>query len=456
MSIRIVPLIMCGGAGTRLWPLSREGFPKQFIALFGERSTFQETLLRVADPRLFGRPIVITGAGYRATVLRQLAEIGVEADVLLESARRDSGPAIATGAVFAQRRDGSPVVLALAADHVVRDVNAFVAACEASLDVASQGHIVTFGIKPDRAATEYGYISPGTNIGGVIHAVREFVEKPDAATAARYVEAGYLWNSGNFMFRADTLLNEYRSVDAASVAAVTQAIDRSSNVEDCISLERAAFESAKPISIDYAVMERTKQAAVIPVSLGWSDVGSWRAVWELSDKDEHGNALSGPVAVDGSRNCYVATDKAVVGLEGVEDLVVVATADAVLVSRQADANGLKRLVARLKTVAPGVTSDHVLVSQPWGSHQSLDAGERYCVRRIVVNPGDVRPPDPLQRSGHWTVVRGTARVIVETMERLVREGESIHIPDGATCRLENAGDGPLELIEVQTGVTGKV
>lgn len=355
MSDRIVPLIMCGGAGTRLWPLSREGRPKQFISLFGRRSTFQDTLQRVSDERLFERPIVVTGAAYRFMVLEQLAEMGMQADILLESARRDSGPAIAAGAAFAAKHDAEAVLLALAADHVVKDTGAFVAACEASLPVANAGRIVTFGVQPERAATEYGYISPGDVVESTVHTVTSFVEKPDSDTATRYVADGYLWNSGNFMFRADVLLAEYRNVDPTSVEAVMRAVDQGQRDLAFLNLDKCAFESATPISIDYAVMEKTARAAVIPVSFGWSDVGSWHAVWELSEKDKQGNAANGAAVFDNSHNCNVSTDKAVVALEGVDDLVVVSTQDAVLVSRQTDPNGLKRLVAKLKTVAPKVT-----------------------------------------------------------------------------------------------------
>lgn len=451
MPIRIVPLVMCGGAGTRLWPLSRESFPKQFITLFGEKSTFQETLLRVADSRLFERPIVITGAPYRSLVVKQLAEIGIDADILLESSRRDSGPAIATGAAFAQRRGSEAMVLALAADHVVKDAAAFVAACEASLEVARQGHIVTFGIQPDRAATEYGYISPGASISKKIQSVREFVEKPDSQTAARYVKAGYLWNSGNFMFRPDLLLDEYRQVDSESVVAVTRAINLSEIEGNCIILNRSAFESAKPISIDYAVMERTKKAAVIPVSFGWSDVGSWQAVWELSAKDTDGNALSGPAVIEGARNCYVSTKNTFVALEGVENLVVVSTDDAVLISRQADANGLKRLVGKLNSVAPAITRSHTSVAHSWGIQQLLDSGERHRIRRVVINPGESRASEaPLERREHWIVVRGTAHAIIDGTKRKVDENGAIAIPAGAIHRLSNPGSAPLELIEVET------
>src|SRR5579863_3967441 len=371
MRKKIIPLIMCGGAGTRLWPASREVRPKQFLPLFGTRSTFQETILRVSDPTLFDRPVVITNNAYRFMVSEQLAEIGIEADILLEPMRRDSGPAIAAGAAFAQTRANDAVVLALAADHVVQDNAAFVAACREGLVAADQGRIVTFGVKPERAAAEYGYINPGEAVVGQVRAVKQFVEKPDEAKAADYVKAGYFWNSGNFMFRANVLLDEYRNVDAESVQSVSNAVTKAGRDLGFVTLDAAAFGSAKAISIDYAVMEKTSRAAVVPVSCGWSDVGSWRAVWELSDKDGQGNSAQGHAVFEDSRNCNVSTDKALVALEGVDDLVVVATQDAVLVSRQKDANGLKRLVARLKTVAPQVTEEHLKVHRPWGSYQSV-------------------------------------------------------------------------------------
>jgi mannose-1-phosphate guanylyltransferase/mannose-6-phosphate isomerase len=443
---------MCGGAGTRLWPASREGRPKQFLPLFGARSTFQDTLLRVSDAALFERPIVITNAAYRFMVVEQLAEIGIEADVLLEPARRDSGPAIAAGAAFAQTRDADAVVLALAADHVVRDTGAFLTACRQGLVAAESGCIVTFGVKPERAATEYGYINPGEPVSGEVRTVAKFVEKPDEATAERYIESGYLWNSGNFMFRAAVLLDEYRKVDAASVEHVVNAVAKAGRDLSFVTLDSDAFGSAKAISIDYAVMEKTARAAVVPVACGWSDVGSWHAVWELSDKDREGNAAQGAAVFEDSRNCNVATDKALVALEGVDDLVVVATQDAVLVSRQKDANGLKRLVAKLKSVAPQVTVDHLKVHRPWGSYQSVDNGERHQVKRIIVKPGQrLSLQKHYHRSEHWIVVRGTARVTVNELVQTVHENESIYIPMGAVHRMENPGKIMLELIEVQTG-----
>ena len=452
MGGRIVPLIMCGGAGTRLWPASREVRPKQFLPLFGARSTFQDTIVRVSDGALFERPIVITNNAYRFMVSEQLAEIGLEADILLEPMRRDSGPAIAAGAAFAESRAKDAVVLALAADHVVRDNPAFLAACREGLVAADQGRIVTFGVTPERPATEYGYINPGEVVSGQVRAVKQFVEKPDPAKAAEYIKAGYLWNSGNFMFRASVLLDEYRRFDVDSVQAVCDAVAKAGRDLGFVTLEANAFGSVKAISIDYAVMEKTARAAVVPVACGWSDVGSWHAVWELSNKDADGNAAQGGAVFEDSRNCNVSTDKALVALEGVDDLVVVATQDAVLVSRQKDANGLKRLVARLKTVAPQVTEEHLKVHRPWGSYQSVDMGDRHQVKRIIVKPGGrLSLQKHHHRSEHWIVVHGTARVTVNEAVRIVHENESIYIPIGAVHRLENPGKISLELIEVQTG-----
>jgi len=449
---RIIPLIMCGGAGTRLWPASREVRPKQFLPLFGARSTFQDTLVRVSDAALFERPIVITNAAYRFMVLEQLSAIGIEADVLLEPVRRDSGPAIAAGAAFAHGRDSEAIVLALAADHVVGDTPAFVAACRQGLVAASEGRIVTFGIKPERPATEYGYISPGETVAGEVRAVAKFVEKPDQPTAAEYIKSGYLWNSGNFMFRASVLLDEYRKFDAGSVEAVSSAVTKAGRDLGFVTLDPQAFGSAKAISIDYAVMEKTARAAVVPVSCGWSDVGSWRAVWELSGKDAQGNAAQGAAVFEDSRNCNVATDGALVALEGVDDLVVVATQDAVLVSRQKDANGLRRLVAKVKKVAAQLTEEHIKVHRPWGSYQSVDNGDRHQVKRIIVKPGNrLSLQKHHHRAEHWIVVRGTARVTINEDIKTVHENESVYIPMGAVHRLENPGKIMLELIEVQTG-----
>jgi mannose-1-phosphate guanylyltransferase/mannose-1-phosphate guanylyltransferase/mannose-6-phosphate isomerase len=453
MAGSIIPLIMCGGAGTRLWPASREGRPKQFLPLFGPRSTFQETMRRVSDPALFGRPIIVTNYHYRFLVAEQLAAIGAEADILVEPLRRDSGPAIAAGATFAAMRgNNNAVVLALAADHMVTDSLAFAKVCEAAANAAEAGRIVTFGVRPTRPAVEYGYICTGASIGPNVFAIEKFVEKPDRMTAERYVEAGYLWNSGNFLFRSDVLLEDYRSFEPASIAAVTTAVETAGSDLGFVTLDPDAFASATAKSIDYAVMERTARAAVMPVSYGWSDVGSWHTVWELASRDADDNAAQGSAVFVETKGSYVAGEKQLVALFGVENLVVVATDDAVLVARREDSDGLRRLVKTLKDAAPAITEDHTKVHRPWGSYQSVDQGDRFQVKRIVVKQGG-RLSLQLHhhRAEHWVVVRGTARVTIGNDVRMLHENESVYIPSGAQHRLENPGKIDLELIEVQTG-----
>jgi mannose-1-phosphate guanylyltransferase/mannose-6-phosphate isomerase len=420
--------------------------------LFGPLSTFQDTIRRVSDPALFGRPIVITNGNYRFLVAEQLAALGIEADILLEPLRRDSGPAIAAGAVFAKSRGGDPVVVALAADHVVNDPAAFANVCRTAKSAAESGRIVTFGVRPSRAATEYGYIRPGAAVSGEVLAVEKFVEKPDAPTAERYVGEGYLWNSGNFMFRAGALLDEYQSFEPDSVAAVTAAVEGAGRDLGFVTLEPKAFGQATAKSIDYAVMEKTKRAAVIPVSYGWSDVGSWNAVWELSSRDAQGNAAQGPAVFVESNNSYASTDSALISMFGVDDLVVVSSQDAVLVARRDDPDGMRKLVQKLKEVAPKVTEDHLKVHRPWGSYQALDNGVRHQVKRIVVKPnGRLSLQLHHHRSEHWVVVRGTARVTLGEEIKIIHENESVYIPIGTKHRLENPGKIDLELIEVQTG-----
>lgn len=449
---RVVPLIMCGGAGTRLWPSSREGRPKQFLPLLGTRSTFQETMLRVSDPSAFGRPIVITNTQYRFIVKDQLAEIGVDADILLEPMRRDSGPAIVAGAAFGQKRDGDPVMLALAADHVVTDNAAFVSACREAASAAREGRIVTFGVKPDRPATEYGYIRPGEKLACGVFAVRSFVEKPDAETAKGYIAEGYLWNSGNFVFAAIALLAEYAAFDADTVSAAKDAIAAAGSDLGFVTIDAGNFSRARATSIDYAVMEKTSRAAVIPVSCGWSDVGSWQAVWELSPHDPDGNAARGNAVFVDSSNSLASSEKPLVALFGVKDLVVVASEDAVLIADRKNTAEMKRLVGKLKEVAPGVTIDHIRVHRPWGNYQSLDSGARYQVKRIVVKTGGrLSLQYHNHRAEHWVVVRGTAKVTIGDTVTTLHENQSVYIPMGTPHRLENPGKIDLELIEVQTG-----
>jgi mannose-1-phosphate guanylyltransferase / mannose-6-phosphate isomerase len=443
---------MCGGAGTRLWPASRENRPKQFLPLFGPLSTFQETVRRASDPDLFDRPIVVTNAQYRFLVAEQLAAIDAQADILLEPVRRDSGPAILAGAAIALRRGGDPVIVALAADHVVTDPLAFAELCATAAEAAQGDRIVMFGVEPTRPATEYGYIHPGVPLAPGLFSIERFVEKPDAETAARYMKDGYLWNAGNFVFRAGFLLQEYRRFEPASSAAVETAIQKGGTDLGFITLEADAFGRAIAKSIDYAVMERTDRAAVMPVSYGWSDVGSWQAVWELSARDGDGNAAQGKAIFVNTRNSYVASDKQLVALVGLDNVMVVTTDDAVLVSNRQSGDELRHVVARLRQVAPALSQDHLKVHRPWGTYQSLDLGERYQVKRIVVKQGG-RLSLQLHhhRAEHWVVVRGTARVTIGDKVQMLHENQSIYVPIGTQHRLENLGKIDLELIEVQTG-----
>jgi len=452
MTDLIVPLIMCGGAGTRLWPASREGLPKQFLQLFGRFSTFQDTVRRVSDPALFGRPIIITNSQYRFLIAEQLADIGTEADILLEPARRDSGPAIAAGAAVALRRGGDPIVIALAADHVVAEPVAFVTACRTAREAAQAGHLVTFGVRPVRPATEYGYIRPGAAVGRGVFAVDRFVEKPNDETAAHHIADGYLWNSGNFMFRAGTLLEEYRQFEPQSAAAVAAAVERAGTDTGFVTLDANAFEQARAASIDYAVMEKTKRAVVLPLSCGWSDVGSWQAVWDLTRKDSSGNAVRGHAVFVEANNSYVSSDKALVALLGVDNAVVIASEDAILVTQRARVGDMKQLVEQLKSTPSAVTEEHLKVHRPWGSYQSLDRGDRHQVKRIVVKPGRrLSLQMHHHRAEHWVVVRGTAIVTVGDEIKTLHENQSTYIPIATRHRLENPGDIDLELIEVQSG-----
>lgn len=448
----IIPLLMCGGAGTRLWPLSRESEPKQFLRLFGKRSTFQDTVLRITDPGIFERPIVVTNAAYRFVVQEQLKELGIEGDILLEPVRRDSAPGIAAGAAFAAARDSDAIVVAVAADHVVSDTSGFRDACRVAADVARTGYITTFGITPTRPATEYGYIKRGEPLGNAAFKVERFVEKPDLDTATRYVDEGYLWNSGNFVFPAEKLLDEYRRNEPASAEAVSVAVGSAKRDLGFIALNSDAFSQVTAKSIDYAVMERITDTAVVPVSHDWSDVGSWQAVWELSGKDEQGNVAQGEVVFADARDCNVIANKAVVALDGVDNLTVIVTDDAVLVSNQKDPARFKRLIGTLRQRAPRVTENHLKVYRPWGSYQSLDLDVRHQVKRIIVKPGArLSLQRHFHRSEHWIVVRGVALVTVNDQVKTIHENQSIYIPMGANHRMENPGRIPLELIEVQTG-----
>jgi mannose-1-phosphate guanylyltransferase / mannose-6-phosphate isomerase len=454
MPARIVPVIMCGGAGTRLWPVSRESMPKQFVSLVGPESTFQQVLARISDPELFARPIVITNAEFRFVVAEQLRERGIAADIVLEPMRRDSGPAVAVSAVLAAQRDREALVLVLAADHVVRKPDQFREACRSAAAAAAEGRIVTFGIEPTHPATHYGYIRPGKKLNGAsVHAVEAFVEKPDAATAAGYVADRYLWNSGNFLFHAATMLGEIERFEPAMAEAAKAAVGGLTRDLDFLRLAAEPFAQAPKKSIDYAVMERTRLAAVVPADLGWSDVGSWSTVWDVLDHDQAGNATDGPVVMLDSHNSLVRSEEPMLTtVVGLDDVIVVSTADAVLVSARAKAEQVKMLVEQLKANNHRAAVEHRRIYRPWGYYQDVDVAPRYRVKRIVVKPGSkLSLQKHFHRSEHWVVVTGTAEVTLGSDVRSVHENESIYIPIGSVHRLANPGKIPLELIEVQVG-----
>jgi mannose-1-phosphate guanylyltransferase / mannose-6-phosphate isomerase len=454
MAKRIHPVILCGGAGTRLWPASRDSRPKQFLKLLGPRSTLQETLKRVADPEIFAKPVVVTNRDYRFLVREQLDEIGRDAEILLEPARRDSGPAIAAASEFLAAHGPATLALVLAADHVVRAPDRFVAACLLARAAAEQGRIVTFGCVPDHAAIGYGYIKPGKPIAGADGAseVETFVEKPDVKAAERYVAEGYLWNSGNFLFRVDVFLAEYAAFEPKSAAAVKRAVKGATEDLGFRLLDKKAFTVAAQKSVDYAVMEKTRRAAVVPAAYGWSDLGGWHAVWTASPRDAAGNAARGEVVLLDSRDSYIASDGKLAALLGVKDLVVVIEHDAVLIADRGRAEDLRKLVDELRKQGRPEASLHARVHRPWGNYQSLDQGERFQVKRIVVKPGGkLSLQKHRRRAEHWVVVRGTARVTIGKKVSTLKENQSIYVPLGAKHRLENRGKTPLELIEVQTG-----
>jgi len=447
----IIPILLAGGAGTRLWPVSRDALPKQFLPLVGERSTYQETLARVRDP-MFGAPIVITGPNFHFFAKRQAEDIGVDATVVIEPLRRDSAPAIAAATAVARKRDPDAVVLALAADHIILDAPQFRATCLAGRAGADAGRIVTFGIKPSEPKTSFGYILPGQAIAGAVRAVERFVEKPDAATAARYVKDGYLWNSGNFLFRADVLLAELARLEPEMAKAVVASVDKATTDLGFLRLDPEAFARAPQQSIDYAVMEKTDRAAVVEGAFRWSDIGSWDALFDIAAKDADGNVLHGPTMTMDAHGCVVHSDGRLTALLGVDDLVVVSTSDAVMVVPRARSQEVKELVAKLKAGKRAEATDHKRVHRPWGYYESIDMGERFQVKRIVVVPGGILSLQKHRhRAEHWVVVKGTAEVTVNETVKNVHENESIFIPIGSVHRMANKGKIALELIEVQTG-----
>ena len=448
----ILPVLLCGGSGTRLWPLSREAFPKQFLPLAGEHTLLQATALRAMRVRGALAPLVVCNADHRYVVAEQLNEIGItQPRLLLEPCARNTAPAIAAAAFAAMADGADPLLLVLPSDHLIKDESGFRSAVETALAHAPDNALVTFGIVPERPDTGFGYIRAGAGDGALRH-VDQFVEKPGIERAREYVASGnYSWNSGMFLFRASTFLAELQANEPEMFARCREAVERATRDGDALRLDKPAFGAARADSIDYAVMERTKNAYVLPLSIGWNDVGSWNAVWETMDKDAHGNAAHGDVITIDSRNTYARSER-LVALIGVEDLVVIETDDALLVAHRDHVQQVKDVVGRLRESGRKEGAIHRKVARPWGSYDSIDQSDRFQVKRITVKPGAALS---LQlhhhRAEHWIVVSGTAKVTIEDRQFFLAENQSTYIPLGSKHRLENPGKLPLEMIEVQSG-----
>jgi mannose-1-phosphate guanylyltransferase/mannose-6-phosphate isomerase len=456
----IHPVILSGGSGTRLWPMSRSLYPKQLLALVGERSLLQETVLRaVGDPGgdvEFAAPLIIANEEHRFIIAEQLREIGALPDaLLLEPVGRNTAPAACVAALRLAAREPDALMLVMASDHVIGDLAAFRGAIGRAAAAARTGRLVSLGITPERPETGYGYIAAGKPLDGApgAFAVARFVEKPDAATAERYLASGeYFWNSSIFMFPVALYLAELGRLRPDMLAACKAALDGARCETDFVRLDKPAFAACPSDSIDYAVMEHTKRAAVVPVGMGWSDLGSWDALWEMSARDERGNALLGNVVAETTSNCYLRSEAGLVAAVGVEDLVVVATDDAVMVAPRNRTQEVKNLVDRLRAKSRVEADALSTVHRPWGTYRALHNGPRVQVKHIMVKPGaKLSLQMHHHRAEHWVVVQGTAKIVRGNEEMVLTEDQSTYIPLGTAHRLENPGKIPLHVIEVQSG-----
>ena len=455
MRIRFYPVILSGGSGTRLWPMSRKLLPKQFLALLSEHTLFQETALRVKPIEGCATPIVVCNDEQRFLAADQLREIGIDAaTMILEPVGRNTAPAIAVAALAARERDPKAVLLVLPSDHTVTRPEVFRKDALTALALAQKGHLATFGIVPDSPETGFGYIERGTPLDSPgCWKVASFREKPDPRTAESFVASGrFLWNSGMFAFSAAKYLEELQRLRPEIRAAAEEAHARSRRDLDFVRLDKEAFAKSPSDSIDYAVMEKTADAVVVQTDPGWSDVGTWQALWAVSPQDSAGNVAAGDVHLYDASGCYVRAEKRHVSAIGVQDLVIVETDDALLVASKERSQDVKEAVNRLDALKRTEHISHKRVYRPWGYYESIDAGERFQVKRIMVKPeAALSLQMHHHRAEHWVVVSGTAKVTCGDKDFLLSENESTYIPVGAKHRLENPGKVPLHLIEVQSG-----
>ena len=451
----IIPVILCGGSGTRLWPLSRKSYPKQLLALTGEQTLLQQTVLRLAGLSDVGTPIVICNEDHRFLVAEQLRAVMDEpCTIILEPVGRNTCPAVAVAALHGLAVADDVSLLVLPADHLIANVAVFLDAVLSADRYATDQKLVTFGIKPTSPETGYGYIKAGAKCDdGAGHDIDCFVEKPDLPTATKYVDSGeYLWNSGMFLFQAKAFLDELAEFNPEMVQQCQQAYDKSQRDLDFLRLDKDSFAKCPDDSIDYAVMEKTKNGVVVAIDPGWNDIGSWSALWDVGQQDEEGNVTSGDVISYGTRNSYIYAENRLVATAGLNNHIVVETADAILVADKDHVQDVKQLVNILKAQDRSETNLHRRVYRPWGSYEGVSFGDRFQVKLITVNPGSILSLQMHHhRAEHWVVVSGTAKITKGEDVFVLSENESTFIPLGVTHRLENPGVIPLELIEVQSG-----
>ena len=454
----IYPIILSGGSGTRLWPLSRSMYPKQFIRFSSDqRSSFLgSSLKRLASGQGIASPIVVSNSDHRFLVKEEVERAGVSVQaIVLEPVARNTAAAIAVAAQLVERQDPAGILVVMPSDHVIRDEPAFMAAVHRAAKVAATGKLVLFGIEPLSPHTGYGYVRRGAELAGFegAFAVDGFVEKPDKEAAQSYLDAGtYYWNSGIFVLGARAFLDELGRFEPQIASAAKHAVTKAKEDVGCLRLDAEAFADAPSISVDYAVMERTDRAALLPINVGWSDVGSWSSLWELATRDGDGNAVQGDALMESTENCYVHAQRALVSTIGVKDLIIVDTPDALLVADRSRAQEVSAIVARLKQANRKEHEQHLRNYRPWGYFESLNIGSRFQVKLLHVKPGaKLSMQMHHHRSEHWIVVQGTAKVSIGGEEKLVRENESVYIVATQWHRLENPGKTPLEMIEVQIG-----
>ncbi|MGP4309265.1 mannose-1-phosphate guanylyltransferase/mannose-6-phosphate isomerase [Escherichia coli] len=450
----IIPIIMAGGSGTRLWPLSRSLYPKQFLSLINDNSLLQETLKRLDGLNCLP-PVIVSNNEHRFIVAEQLRQFGVDDfQIILEPVGRNTAPAVALAALKSLELHGDHHMLVLAADHAIQDIEAFHAAVLAAEQESVDNKLVTFGIVPTKPETGYGYIKKGEQVKNSVFKVNSFVEKPDLETAKNYLEQKcYLWNSGMFMFKASVYLDELKKFRPDILAACKESLSSASTDLDFIRLNSDVFAECPDESIDYAVMEKTQDCVVIPLDADWSDIGSWTSLWEISEKDEHENVSHGDVINYNSRNNYIYSEGSLISTVGVNNLIIVQTKDALLVAQQDNVQDIKKIVEILKKQKRSEHISHREVYRPWGRYDSVERGDRYQVKRITVKPGECLSTQMHHhRAEHWVVVAGTAKVTCGERTFFVTENESTFIPIGTVHTLENPGKIPLEVIEIQSGV----